>query len=116
MPAVTPPTHTHTRVGPCLREKASVEEGALPGRAGAIVCGMEAVSTQAEADFSVSGVLRVLLGFQRRGGPGSAAEADNGEAGVSQRTEPGGLLNRGKIREQRLPGRLHDRGLPVHHR
>lgn len=51
-------------------------------------------------DFvSVLGFLWCLLGFQRRGGPGSTAEAENWTAGVSECTEPGGLLDCNKIQQ-----------------
>ena len=45
-------------------------------------------------DFvSVVGCLWFLLGFQCCGSPGSTSEAENRKAGVSECTEPGGLLN-----------------------
>lgn len=44
-------------------------------------------------DFvSVLGFLWFLLGFQCCGGPGSTGEAKDRKAGVSECTEPGGLL------------------------
>lgn len=63
---------------------------------------------------STAGLLWLLLGLQRRGGPGGAAGQDHGEAGRPEPPEPGGLLR--QIRQPRLQWRLHAQSLPVRHR
>ena len=61
-----------------------------------------------------AGVLWLLLGLQRRGGPGGTAGQDHGEAGRPEPPEPGGLF--GQVRQPRLQRRLHEPSLPVRHR
>lgn len=61
-----------------------------------------------------AGLLWLLLGLQRRGGPGGAAGQDHGEAGGPEPPEPGGLLQ--QVRQPRLQRRLHAQSLPVRHR
>lgn len=61
----------------------------------------------------LTGFLWLLLGLQRCGSIGGATEEDHRCPGVPQSAESGGLFK--SDGEPRLPRRLHEQSLQVHH-